>query len=206
MSRYTGPRLRVMRALGITLPGLSAKTPERRPNRPGQHGQTRPRKPTNYRLQLVEKQKLRFNYGITERQMRRAMAKAKRGKENTGEKLIELLERRLDNVVFRAGLAPTIPAARQLVNHGHFRVNGRRVDVASFLVKPGDILEVRERSRNLEAIETALADAAGSARRPGWLAVEPDARRITVTERPGIESLMVPVEVQAVVEFYAKRL
>ena len=111
MSRYTGPRLRVMRALGIELPGLSRKSIENRPYPPGQHGLKQKRK-SDFGKQLIEKQKLRYNYGLNERQMRRMMAEARAGKGNTGEKMLELLERRLDNFVFRAGFAPTLIAAR----------------------------------------------------------------------------------------------
>lgn len=116
MSRYTGPRLKVMRALGLELPGLSRKSIENRPHPPGQHG-LRQRKRSEYGLQLAEKQKLRFNYGLGEKQLRRLMAEASRARAPTGDKLLELAERRLDNVVFRAGFAPTGVAARQLVRH-----------------------------------------------------------------------------------------
>src|SRR5262245_5636308 len=120
MSRYTGPRLRVMRALGVEIPGLSAKSTERRPYRPGQHGLRR-RNRSAYGIRLAETQKLRFHFGVGERQMRRVVETARRGGD-TVARLFELLESRLDNVVFRAGFAPTIPAARQLVTHGHVTV------------------------------------------------------------------------------------
>ena len=148
MSRFTGPRVKVMRALGLELPGLSRKSIERRPYPPGQHGGRRRRRDSVYGQQLKEKQKLKMNYGVSERQMRRLIKQARRSKQETGLKLLELLERRLDNVIFRAGYAPTIPAARQLVNHGHFRVNGRKVDVPSFSVGEGDVIELKEKSAN----------------------------------------------------------
>ncbi|RYZ60910.1 MAG: 30S ribosomal protein S4, partial [Proteobacteria bacterium] len=121
MSRYTGPRVKKMRALGVELPGLSRKKIERRPYPPGQHGQAR-KKVSEFALRLHEKQKLRYNYGIGERQLRGLMTEALSSKTAPGKKLIELLERRLDNAVFRAGFALTIPAARQLVAHGHVLV------------------------------------------------------------------------------------
>ena len=149
MSRYRGPRVKLMRALGLNLPGLSRKSIERRPYPPGAHGGDRRRKESDYGRQLKEKQKLRFNYGLGERQLRRLVIDARRSKTETGKKLLELLESRLDNVVFRGGLASTIPAARQLVNHAHVLVNGQKVDIPSFRVKVGDVITVRERSRKL---------------------------------------------------------
>ena len=149
MSRYNGPRVKVMRALGVDLPGLSRKTIERRPYAPGQHGQNRRRKVSDFGRQLKEKQKLRYNYGIGEKQMRRYVAAARASKMAAGDKLLELLERRLDNAVFRAGYAPTIPAARQLVNHGHITVNGRRVDIPSYSLRPGDVIRPRTRCLGL---------------------------------------------------------
>ena len=130
-----GPRLKAIRRLGTPLPGLTRKTADKKPYPPGQHGQGGApggrggrRKQSEYGRQLLEKQKLRLNYGVSERQLRNYMAQATRQGGKTGEALLALLERRLDNVVFRLGLAPTIPAARQLVGHGHVRVDGKRVD------------------------------------------------------------------------------
>ena len=132
------PRLKILRRLGVQLPGLTRKDGERRPTPPGQHGQTGGRrKKSLFRKRLEEKQKVRFNYGVTEGQMRRYMATANGMPGVTGHNFLALLERRLDNVVFRLGLAPTIPAARQLVSHGHVLVNGRRVDRPSFLTEAG---------------------------------------------------------------------
>ncbi|HEY9813587.1 MAG TPA: 30S ribosomal protein S4, partial [Candidatus Sericytochromatia bacterium] len=134
MSRYRGPRLRIVRRLG-DLPGLTRKT-ARRAYAPGQHGQNR-KKRSEYAIRLEEKQKLRFNYGITERQLLRYVRRARRASGSTGQVLLQLLEMRLDNTVFRMGMAPTIPAARQLVNHGHVTVNGRVVDIASYQCRAG---------------------------------------------------------------------
>ncbi len=204
MSRYTGPRVKKMRALGVDLPGLSRKSIERRPYAPGQHGQTRRRKVSDFGRQLAEKQKLRLNYGVSERQFRRIVTEARSAKLATGQKILELLERRLDNVVFRAGLAPTIPAARQLVNHGHITVNGRRVDIASYRVSPGDIIRPRERSLKLASISDALSEL--SIARPDWM--EWDASKVLarVTSMPTATSVPFPIDVQLVVEYYSKRL
>lgn len=204
MSRYTGPRVKRMRALGVDLPGLSRKSIERRPYRPGQHGQARRRKMSDFGRQLQEKQKLRYNYGISERQFRRLMAEARASKLATGEKLLELLERRLDNVVFRAGFAPTIPAARQLVNHGHITVNGRRVDIASFRVGVSDVIRPRKKSLQLAAITSSLEELALT--RPDWM--EYDAPKLVchVKALPTSDSVPFPVDVQLVVEYYSKRM
>lgn len=204
MSRYTGPRLKKMRALGIDLPGLSRKSIERRPYPPGQHGPKARKKLTDYGKQLGEKQKLRLNYGLGERQIRRYMVEARRSKIASGDKLVELLERRLDNVVFRAGFAPTIPAARQLVAHGHFTVNGRRVDIPSFQVKVGDLVSVKEKSREMKAILESVE--AQSLARPDWLDVNKAEKNAKMRELPGRESLPFTCDLQQVVEYYAKRL
>lgn len=204
MSRYTGPRVKKMRALGVDLPGLSRKSIERRPYAPGQHGQTRRRKVSDFGRQLAEKQKLRLNYGVSERQFRRIVTEARSAKLATGQKILELLERRLDNVVFRAGLAPTIPAARQLVNHGHITVNGRRVDIASYRVSPGDIIRPRERSLKLASISDALSEL--SIARPDWMEWDASKMLARVTSMPTAASVPFPIDVQLVVEYYSKRL
>ncbi len=153
MSRYRGPRLRIVRRLG-ELPGLSRKSP-RKSYPPGQHGQNR-RKRSEYAIRLEEKQKLRFNYGITEKQLIRYVRKARRTGGSTGQALLEFLEMRLDNTIFRMGLAGTIAAARQLVNHGHILVNDRVVDIASYQCRPGDIIKVRDRERSRKLVETNM--------------------------------------------------
>ena len=203
MSRYTGPRHARMRALGTELPGLSTKKPERRPYPPGQHGQAR-KKHTEYALRLMEKQKIRANYGITERQLRRLMEEAKKGTGTTGHKLIELLERRLDNVVFRAGFARTIPGARQLVNHGHVLVGGKKVDIASYRVSKGDVISVHERSKEKAFVASGFEVAANF--QTPWLEVEKDARRATVSGLPDETSILFPIRIQLVVEFYSQKL
>lgn len=154
MSRYRGAVVRIVRRLG-ELPGLTRKT-TRRNSRPGQHGD-QPRKPSEYAIRLEEKQKLRFNYGLTEKQLLRYVKDAKRIKGSTGEALLQLLEMRLDNIVFRLGMAPTIPAARQLVNHGHICVNSRRVSIPSYQCQTSDIVSVRNNSRSKQLVESYLS-------------------------------------------------
>ena len=153
MSRLTGPRVKIMRALGLDLPGLSRKSIEARPTPPGQHGQKATRKRiSDYGVKLKEKQKIRFNYGLTETQMRRLIVDARKGKAPTGESLVQLLERRFDNVVFRAGFAPTTIAARQLVTHGHFLLNGKRANIPSIRLKVGDVVSIRSKSKQIPIV------------------------------------------------------
>ena len=204
MGRYTGPRLKKMRALGVELPGLSRKSIAKRPYRPGEHGQTSQR-PNDYRLRLQEKQKLRFNYGITERQLRRIVREAVQSKTLTDDKIIELLERRLDNVVFRGGLAPTIPAARQLVNHKHILVNNKRVNIASYRVKVGDVIQPREKSIKLEPIQITLLDGP-ELNYPEWLEFDESTTSIRIVSLPNADSAPLPLELSLVVEFYSRLL
>jgi small subunit ribosomal protein S4 len=205
MARYLGPRVREMRALGILLPGLSAKSIERRPYPPGQHGLQRVRKkPSSFKKQLQEKQKLRLNYGLTERQLRNLMRLARKGKRRTDETLMELLERRLDNVVFRAGFSRTIPAARQLVRHGHVLVDGSRVDIPSYRVTPGEVIGLRDRSKTMLAMLSSWESPALA--RPGWLEVDVGAMTARVAAAPELKSVPFDIFPQLVVEFYAKRL
>ncbi|GAB2901805.1 30S ribosomal protein S4 [Uliginosibacterium flavum] len=203
MSRYTGPRLKVMRALGVDLPGLSRKTIADRPHPPGQHGAKQQRK-SGYGLQLQEKQKLRFNYGLSERQMRILVSDARRSRDSAGVKLAELLERRLDNVVFRAGFANSIPAARQLVNHGHVLVNGRRVDIPSFRTRIGEVVSLSTKGRTLLVVKGSLADLVLV--RPEWLVFDEANFAVTVSHLPDIADIPFPLDMQLVVEYYAQRL
>jgi small subunit ribosomal protein S4 len=202
MSRYTGPRLKKMRALGTNLPGLSRKSIARRPYPPGEHGDKRRRKKTSFGKQLMEKQKLRLNYGVNERQLRKVVRDAKNSKDFAGVKICELLERRLDNVVFRAGFAATIPAARQLVNHGHLRINGRRACTPSIRVAAGDVVTFRERSKKLQCVTDSLevVDLA----RPEWIEVEAEKREARILTLPTAESVPFEVDIQQVIEYYSK--
>ena len=206
MSRYTGPRVKRMRALGIDLPGLSRKTMWDRPYPPGVHGpkSARRRKMSDFKKQLLEKQKLRFNYGLNEGQFRRLYREAVHSKDPSGDKLLELLERRLDNFVFRAGFAPTIPAARQLVCHGHFLVNGKRLDIPSYRVREGDVVTLRERSANLTAVDSSLEDVRLA--RPEWIEFDEGKKAAIVKGLPKVESVPFAVEIDLVIEYYSKSL
>ena len=209
MSRYTGPRRKIMRALGIDLPGLSRLTIEDNPNPPGQHGyQKANRKKSEFGQQLMEKQKLRFNYGVSETQLRRVVEEAKRGKGATGNRSIELLERRLDNLVFRAGFAPTIPAARQMVSHGHIQFNGRRVTIPSIRLRTGDTFGPTETGKKLELLQTTLKEPALAL--PDWITLdsqESSARLARLAHLPeGADAAPFPIDVQRVVEYYATRI
>ncbi|MEM6954839.1 MAG: 30S ribosomal protein S4 [Myxococcota bacterium] len=206
MSRYTGPRVKKMRALGVDLPGLSRKTMWDRAYPPGDHGpkNARRRKESDFKKQLLEKQKLRFNYGLTERQFRRLFVEAKRDKAPTPDKLLEFLERRLDNAVFRAGFAPTIPAARQLVRHRHFRVNGKRVDIPSYRLKVGDQISLRDKSKEIALVVESMEKP--SLTRPEWLRFDEDTKVATVAELPTAAAVPFPVEMNLVIEYYSKRL
>jgi len=192
-----------MRALGCELPGLSRKPLGERNYPPGQHGQ-RPKRKSEFGSQLIEKQKLRFNYGLGERQIQRLFREAKRDKAPTGEKLLELLERRLDNFVFRAGFAPTAVAARQLVRHKHVLLNGRSVNIPSIRIRPGDRITLTERARKIPVVVEALAEPALS--RPEWLAFDEASLSAQVMRTPSADEVPFPVEVQQVVEYYAVRL
>lgn len=203
MSRYSGPRVRVLRALGADLPGLTRKTRERRPYRPGQHGQAR-RKVSDFGVRLAEKQKVRMNWGLTETQLRNVVAEAMRSPRATGDVLLELLERRLDSVVFRAGLARTIPAARQLVTHGHVTVNGRRVDIASFRVRVGDVVGLAEGVAANPHVAAALAD--GTVNVPSWLERREAPVAVAVKGMPEPGAAPFELSTQLVIEFYSLRL
>jgi small subunit ribosomal protein S4 len=195
-----------MRALGIDLPGLSRKSMWDRPYPPGVHGpkSARRRKMSDFKKQLLEKQKLRFNYGLNEGQFMRLYREAVHSKEPSGDKLLELLERRLDNTVFRAGFAPTIPAARQLVCHGHFLVNGKRLDIPSYRVREGDVISLRERSQNLVAVDAALEDVRLA--RPDWIEFDEAKKTVTIKSLPKVDSVPFPLEIDLVIEYYSKRL
>jgi small subunit ribosomal protein S4 len=201
-----GPRLKIIRRLGVQLPGLTRKDGERRPTPPGQHGATaaRRRKTSLYRKRLEEKQKVRFNYGVTEKQMTRYMERANAMGGVTGHNLLALLERRLDNVAFRLGFAPTIPAARQLVSHGHVLVNGRRVDRASYQLEPGDTVAVAPGSREVAAIAAAV-ERGPQLRLPSYLALDPaDKYTGRLIGTPMRQDTPFAVDDAAIVEHYAR--
>ncbi len=195
-----------MRALGIDLPGLSRKSMWNRPYPPGVHGpkSARRRKMSDFKKQLLEKQKLRFNYGLSEGQFRRLYREAVHSKEPSGDKLLEFLERRLDNFVFRAGFAATIPAARQLVCHGHLLVNGKRLDIPSYRVREGDVVGLRERSQNLAAVDASLEDV--RIVRPEWIEFDEGKKTATAKALPRPDSVPFPLEIDLVIVYYSKRL
>ena len=201
MARYTGPATRVSRRLRVDLVGGDMAF-ERRPYPPGQAGRNRI-KESEYRLQLQEKQKAKYTYGVLERQFRRYYAEANRLPGKTGDNLVILLESRLDNVVYRAGLARTRRQARQLVSHGHFTVNGKNINVPSYQVTQYDIIDVRERSKKMEWFDEAQ-DLLADANVPAWLQVVPDTLRILVHQLPERAQIDVPLQEQLIVELYSK--
>ncbi|HEY1099065.1 MAG TPA: 30S ribosomal protein S4 [Myxococcota bacterium] len=202
MSRYTGPRLKIIRRLGTPLPGLMRTDPDlRRPYPPGQHGPTKRKKLSDYALRLMEKQKLRFHYGLSEKQLRKYVAIAFSGKGNSGHVLLSLLERRLDNVAFRAGLAPSMAAARQLVLHGHLSVDGKRVNIPSFQVRPGNVVQVRETSK-FKARSVELIKDPNNLKTPEYIDVT-DAAVITVRSIPERDSVPLDIDPQLIVEYYS---
>ncbi|MFR9752247.1 30S ribosomal protein S4 [Nocardia sp. 004] len=201
MARYTGPITRKSRRLRVDLVG-GDQAFERRPYPPGQHGRARI-KESEYLLQLQEKQKARFSYGVMEKQFRRYYEEANRLKGKTGDNLLRLLETRLDNVVYRAGLARTRRQARQLVSHGHFLVNNKKVDVPSFQVTQYDIIDVKEKSLSTLPFQVAR-ETHGDRPVPGWLQVLPGRLRILVHQLPERAQIDVPLQEQLIVEYYSK--
>jgi small subunit ribosomal protein S4 len=208
VARYTGAVCRLCRREGLKLflKGERCYTDkcaiERRNYPPGEHGQARP-KFSEYSVQLREKQKLRRMYGVLEGQFRRYFEMADRAKGVTGETLLQLLERRLDNIVYRVGFATSRSEARQLVRHGHFRVNGKKVNVPSFLVRAGDTVSVRERSQKVARIQGAL-ELAQRRGVPDWLEVTPESFAGRVKSLPVRSDLTMPINEKLVVELYSK--
>ncbi len=208
MARYRGPVEKIERRFGVSLnlkgerrlAGKSAL--EKRPYAPGQHGQRR-KKVSEYGTQLNEKQKLKFIYGVSEKQMRSLFTEAKRLSGNTGTNLVTLLEQRLDNVVYRMGFASTRRFARQLTNHGHILVDGKRVDIPSYRVKPGQKIEIREKSKGNTQIVRAveLVNQTGLAE---WVDVDADKKYGIFTRLPSREEIVIPVEERFIVELYSK--
>ncbi len=201
MARYIGPKTRIARKFGEAIYGPD-KNFERRNFPPGQHGANRRRKTSEYGLQLKEKQKAKYTYGVLEKQFRNLFAKASRSKGITGEELLGLLESRLDNVVYRLGIAPTRAAARQLVSHRHITVDGGIVNIASFQVKPGMLVSVREKSKSLEVITSSLTNT--SVHKYSWLEWDQNTltgKFLTMPERTDIPE---NIKEQLIVELYSK--
>ncbi|NLX56669.1 MAG: 30S ribosomal protein S4 [Planctomycetaceae bacterium] len=202
MSRYTGPKARVNRRLGTLIyeSGGAVRAMERRDNPPGMH--TRPRRPSNYGMALREKQKIKHYYGLGEQQLRRYFDITTRKTGDTGVMLLLLCERRLDNVVRRAGFTRTRPQARQGIVHGHFQVNGIKVTKPSYLLRPGDVITVRRRE-NLLGLYRGLSDS--SATQPmDWVTFDSDTLRATVQGLPAKEDISLPVDANMVVEFLSR--
>lgn len=198
MARYTGPRHKLARRLGISLDGTGKDLKRNFP--PGQHGHAR-RKLSEYGIQLQEKQKLRHMYGVNEKQFRRTFNEATKMPGVSGENFMILLESRLDNLVYRMGFAPTRPAARQLVTHGHIEVNGKKVNIPSYRVKVGDVIGVREKSRNLDIIKSAL-DARNYL--PEYLEVDNQDMKGKYVRLPSREELPSEINETLIVEFYSR--
>ena len=202
MARYTGPKTRISRRFGVYLLG-SAKALERRNFPPGVHGPKSRRKFSEYAVGLNEKQKLRYVYGLLERQFRRVFEIAKKERGVTGERFLQLLETRLDSVIYLLGMAKTRASARQFVNHGHIRINGHKVDIASYNVQPGDEIEVKNTpasrqmaTRNLE--ENRIRNV------PGWLSLNGEQFKARVVRLPTREEMDQNINEQLIVEFYSR--
>jgi len=201
MARYTGPRTKVSRRARQLLDENKAKYFDRRPYPPGEHGRRRIRE-SQYQIQLREKQKLKFMYGVLEKQFRRYYKEAARQAGITGTNLLVILESRLDNVVYRSGLARTRPQARQLVNHGHFLVNGKKVDIPSYQVRTGDLVSVKERSLEVLPIQHSIDTLDRTL--PEWMTVDTDTRKITIEDLPSREQIDTDIQEQLIVELYSK--
>ena len=202
MSRYTGPTTRINRRFSQAI-FAPTKAFERKPHLPGQHGPRLRRKLSDYAIGLNEKQKLRYMYGMTEKQFRLTFERAKSKRGVTGEIFLQMLECRLDNVVYRLGLAKSRAAARQFVGHGHIVVNGKKTDIASFSVKEGDEIEVRERTSSRQLATQSLE---GSQARivPEWLNLNTDSLKATVNRLPSVDETEQSINVQLIVEYYSR--
>jgi small subunit ribosomal protein S4 len=201
MARYTGPKTKIARKFGEAIFGED-KSFEKRNYPPGQHGNNRRRgKKSEYAIQLQEKQKAKYTYGILERQFRNLFDKANRSKGITGEVLLQLCESRLDNVVYRMGIAPTRSGARQLVSHRHITVNGELVNIPSYTLKAGDVVGVREKSKSLEVIERSLSNASHVYE---WITWNGEKKEGTYVSIPGRLQIPENIKEQLIVELYSK--
>ena len=200
MARYTGPNNKKARRLSFSILE-NGKDIAKRPYGPGQHGKDRKRKPSNYSVQLAEKQKARFMYGISEKQFKKLVNDSAKMKGVHGENLLILLESRLDNIVYRIGFATTRRGARQLVNHGHITVNGKKVDIPSYRVKPGDVIAIKENSSDHKGIEIALAN---KVKRPEFINYDEKKRVATYVRYPERGELNADINESLIVEFYSR--
>jgi small subunit ribosomal protein S4 len=204
MARYTGPTTKKARSFGDPIFGFD-KSFERRKYPPGQHGQTRKKKQaSNYSLQLTEKQKAKYTYGVLERQFRKTFVSATRRHGVTGEVLLQLLEARLDNTVYRLGIAPTRRGARQLVGHRHVTVNGKVVNIPSYSLKPGDVVSVRGKSRSMEIVTIQVGAKTNNIRQFGWLEWNPDKMQGVFLAYPQRDQIPERINEQLIVELYSK--
>ena len=201
MARYTGPRVRISRRFNEPILGEN-KALAKKNYAPGQHGRGKKRKQSEYATQLAEKQKAKYIYGLLERQFARVFSEASRKKGVTGETLLQLLEARLDNTVYRLGIAPTRRAARQLVLHKHIEVNGEIVNVPSYTLKPGELVSVRERSKSLEAVTNSLA--LQGARKYNWLEWDNNEMTGKIVNLPARQDIPENINEQLIVELYSK--
>ena len=202
MARYTGPRVRISRRFGVPIFGPT-KYLERRNYGPGVHGPKSRRKHTDYGLGLIEKQKLRYYYGLMERQFRGVYERALRRRGVTGEQMLQILETRLDNVIFHLGFATTRASARQLVGHGHVRVNGRKVNIPSFALKVNDVIEIKDTSVSRQ-LATKNLEMATSRAVPDWLSLNKETFKGNVMRIPTRDEIQPIANEQAVVEFYSR--
>ncbi|MCC6279911.1 MAG: 30S ribosomal protein S4 [Saprospiraceae bacterium] len=204
MARYTGPTTKKARTFGDPIFGFD-KAFERRKYPPGQHGLSKKKKQaSNYSLQLTEKQKAKYTYGVLERQFRKTFVSATRRHGVTGEVLLQLLEARLDNTVYRLGISPTRRGARQLVGHRHVTVNGNIVNIPSYSVKPGDVIAVRGKSKGLEIVTTHANAKTSNVRQFGWLEWNPDKMQGTFLAYPQRDQIPERINEQLIVELYSK--
>ena len=200
MARYTGPNNKQARRVSFSILE-NGKDIAKRPYGPGQHGKDKKRKPSNYAIQLNEKQKVRFMYGISEKQFKKLVNDSAKMKGVHGENLLILLESRLDNLVYRIGFATTRRGARQLVNHGHITVNGKKVDIPSYRVKPGDVIAIKENSADHKGIEIALAN---KIKRVDFINYDEAKRTATYVRYPERSELNAEINESLIVEFYSR--
>lgn len=205
MARYRGPVLKKCRAVGTILPGLTTAADLTRPYPPGVHGNARRSKPSDFKVRLQEKQKARWHFGILEKQFQRYVRRASRMKGAAGLNLVLVLQSRLDNIIWRMGLARTIPAARQMVVHGHILVNGHRVDRPSFHVTAGADIAIREKSKTKPFIQAALENAA-TRRAPSWIEFDPAKIEGKLISTPERADLPFELNENAIIEFYSQKL
>ena len=203
MARYKGPKAKVARKFNDPIFGPS-KAVQKKPYPPGQHGRGRRRKQSEYAVQLMAKQKAKYTYGVLERQFANFFEKAHRAEGITGEVLLQMLESRLDNIVFRLGISPTRRGARQLVLHKHITVNGSVVNIPSSQVKPGDVVAVREKSKSLDAVVNSLAGRSGTTKRYGWLEWDSTEMAGKYINYPTREEIPENIQEQLIVELYSK--